>query len=64
MGRSCGKGDGGLTTEERRALMACPNAHLMTIPGAVFLLPNQVPNRIADVIVEAAGHAASPLPRR
>ena len=37
------KGDGGLTAEERRELMACPNARLVTVPGAVFFLPNQVP---------------------
>jgi pimeloyl-ACP methyl ester carboxylesterase len=47
------KGDGRLTVEERRVLMACPNAHLLTIPGAVFFLPNQVPKQIANVIVEA-----------
>jgi pimeloyl-ACP methyl ester carboxylesterase len=55
------KGDGRLSVEERRALMACPNAHLVTIPGAVFFLPNQVPKRIAEVIVEAVAHAADPL---
>jgi pimeloyl-ACP methyl ester carboxylesterase len=49
------KGDGGLTDEERRTLEACPNVHLVTIPGHVFFLPNEVPDRIADVIVEAAG---------
>jgi pimeloyl-ACP methyl ester carboxylesterase len=47
------KGDGGLTVDERRALAACPHAHLVTIPGAVFFLPNEVPNRIANVILEA-----------
>jgi pimeloyl-ACP methyl ester carboxylesterase len=51
------KGDGGLTDDERRTLEACPNAHLVTIPGSVFFLPNEVPDRIADVIVEAVGHA-------
>jgi pimeloyl-ACP methyl ester carboxylesterase len=44
------KGDGGLTDDERRTLEACPNAHLVTIPGAVFFLPNEVPERIAEVI--------------
>src|SRR5262249_51432797 len=47
------KGDGRLTVEERQALMACPNAHLVTIPGTVFFLPNQVPKPIADVILDA-----------
>jgi len=49
------KGDGRLTVEERRALIACPNAHLVTIPGTVFFLPNQVPKRIANIIVDAVG---------
>jgi pimeloyl-ACP methyl ester carboxylesterase len=51
------KGDGGLTDSERRALEACPHAFLVTIPGAVFFLPNEVPEQIADVILEAAGRA-------
>jgi pimeloyl-ACP methyl ester carboxylesterase len=49
------KGDGRLSVEERRSLLACPNAQLVTIPGTVFFLPNQVPKRIADVILEAVG---------
>ena len=51
------KGDGGLTDDERRTLEGCPHAHLVTIPGAVFFLPNEVPERIADVILEAVAHA-------
>ncbi|MBT2511464.1 alpha/beta hydrolase [Streptomyces sp. ISL-98] len=51
------KGDGGLTDDERRILKACPHAHLVTIPGAVFFLPNEVPDRIAEVIVEAVARA-------
>ena len=51
------KGDGGLTDDERRTLAACPNVHLVTLPGAVFFLPNEVPERIAGVILEAVGHA-------
>jgi hypothetical protein len=27
---------------------------LVTIPGAVFFLPNEVPERIADAIVDAS----------
>src|SRR3954464_9258223 len=49
------KGDGGLTDTERRTLEACPHASLVTIPGAVFFLPNEVPERIAEVILEAVG---------
>jgi pimeloyl-ACP methyl ester carboxylesterase len=51
------KGDGGLTDDERRTLEACANAHLVTIPGSVFFLPNEVPEKIADIIVEAGAHA-------
>src|SRR3954469_1281592 len=50
------KGDGGLTDAERRTLEACPQAVLVTIPGAAFFLPNEASGRIADVILEAAGH--------
>ena len=49
------KGDGGLTDEERRTLEACPHAHLVTIPGHVFFLPNEVPEAIAPVVLEAVG---------
>jgi pimeloyl-ACP methyl ester carboxylesterase len=51
------KGDGGLTDGERRTLEACPHAQLVTLPGAVFFMPNEVPGQIADFIVEAAGQA-------
>ena len=51
------KGDGGLTQRERATLEACPNAHVVTIPGSVFFLPNEVPERIAAVIVEALAAA-------
>ena len=52
------KGDGGLTDEERRTLEACPHAHLVTIPGHVFFLPNEVPEPIAAVVLEAAATTA------
>jgi pimeloyl-ACP methyl ester carboxylesterase len=51
------KGDGGLTDTERRTLEACPHAYLVTIPGDVFFLPNEVPERIAEVVLEAVSHA-------
>ena len=47
------KGDGGLTGHERAVLEACPHVRVVTIPGHVFFLPNEVPGRIADVITEA-----------
>jgi hypothetical protein len=47
------KGDGGLTQHERAVLEACPHVRVVTVPGHVFFLPNEVPQRIADVIVQA-----------
>jgi pimeloyl-ACP methyl ester carboxylesterase len=54
------KGDGGLTDDERQTLEACRHAHLVTLPGHVFFMPNEAPGPIADVIVEAVmSHAPS-----
>jgi len=47
------KGDGGLTTEERRTLEACSTVEVVTIPGSVFFLPNEVPDQIASVVNDA-----------
>ncbi|MDP9299495.1 MAG: alpha/beta hydrolase [Actinomycetota bacterium] len=47
------KGDGGLTRHERAVLDACRHVRVVTIPGNVFFLPNEVPERIADVVVQA-----------
>lgn len=52
------KGDGGLTDDERATLQAAPNATLVTIAGSVFLLPDEVPRQIADVISSAVAHAS------
>ncbi|MCU1355486.1 MAG: hypothetical protein JWM89_904 [Acidimicrobiales bacterium] len=51
------KGDGGLTQHERAVLEACRGVRVVTVPGQVFLLPNEVPERIADVIVQALAEA-------
>ena len=53
------KGDGGLTDDERATLEACPNTHVVTIPGNAFFLPNEESARVADVIVEAIGQTTS-----
>jgi pimeloyl-ACP methyl ester carboxylesterase len=53
------KGDGGLTDEERRVLEACPSAQVVTIPGNVFFLPNEVPEKVAEVIVAALARVAT-----
>jgi pimeloyl-ACP methyl ester carboxylesterase len=52
------KGDGGLTDAERATLEAAPNVTLVTIPGAVFLIPDEAPQRTAAVIADALKQAA------
>jgi pimeloyl-ACP methyl ester carboxylesterase len=51
------KGDGGLTDDERRALEACPRISLITIPGTRYFLPDEEPQRVAEIIAEAISHA-------
>ena len=51
------KGDGGLTDAERATLEAAPNVTLVTIPGAVFLIPDVAPQRTAAVIADALKQA-------
>ena len=51
------KGDGGLTDAERATLQAAPNVTLVTIPGAVFFLPDEAPQQTAAVIATALSHA-------
>lgn len=48
-------GDGGLTAHERAVLDACPHVRLVTLPGKVFFIPNEVPGRVAELILEALG---------
>jgi pimeloyl-ACP methyl ester carboxylesterase len=55
------KGDGGLTESERRTLEACSTVTVVTVPGKVFFLPNEVPDTIAAVIHEALA-AVAPQP--
>jgi len=47
------KGDGGLTAAERATLQAARDVTLVTIPGAVFLLPDEAPKETAAVIATA-----------
>jgi pimeloyl-ACP methyl ester carboxylesterase len=49
------KGDGGLTDEERGALDACPLTNVITIPGTCSFLPDEEPERVAEIIAEALG---------
>jgi len=47
------KGDGGLTDTERATLDSADNVTLVTVPGSVFLLPDEAPDRTAAVIATA-----------
>jgi hypothetical protein len=47
------KGDGGLTDAERATLESADKVTLVTVPGAVFLLPDEAPDQIAAVIATA-----------
>jgi len=51
------KGDGGLTDAERATLQAAPNVTMVTIPGAVFLLPDEAPQQTAAAIADALTRA-------
>lgn len=51
------KGDGGLTDAERATLQAAAHVTLVTIPGAVFLLPDEAPQQTAVVIAAALAQA-------
>lgn len=52
------KGDGGLTAAERATLQAAPSVTLVTIPGSVFLLPDEAPHETAAAIARALSHAS------
>ena len=43
------KGDGGLTDAERATRDAAPLVTVVTIPSAVFFLPDEAPRQIADL---------------
>ena len=47
------KGDGGLTDTERATLEAGSNVTVVTIPGSVFLLPDEAPAQTAAAIAAA-----------
>jgi pimeloyl-ACP methyl ester carboxylesterase len=52
------KGDGGLTDAERATLRAAPHVTLVTIPGSVFLLPDEAPRETASAIAAALSQAS------
>ena len=45
--------DGGLTDAERATLDSADNVALVTVPGSVFLLPDEAPDQVAAVIATA-----------
>ena len=51
-------GDGGLTDDERATLEAAPNVTLVTIPGAVFLIPDEAPKETAEAIASALSYSS------
>ncbi len=48
-----------LTDAERATLQAAPNVTLVTIPGSVFLLPDEAPQQTAAVIANALSAAGT-----
>jgi pimeloyl-ACP methyl ester carboxylesterase len=52
------KGDGGLTEAERATLRSAANVTLVTIPGSVFLLPDEAPKQTAAAIASALSRAS------
>jgi hypothetical protein len=52
------KGDGRLTDAERATLDADPLVTVVTIPGAVFFLPDEAPRQIAEVTAAALRQAS------
>ena len=53
------KGDGDLTTDERRTLEACPTTNVITIPGTSFMLPSEEPERIAEYVAAALARCSN-----
>src|SRR5712691_9140027 len=58
------KGDGALTGQERRTLEACPQTTVVTIPGTSYFIPNDEPERVASLLIEALGRVAEPKDRQ
>jgi len=52
------RGDGGITSEERSTLEACPRMTVITIPGASYFTPNEEPALVAGLVIEALGTSA------
>ena len=46
-------GDGGMTGDERRTLQAYAWIRIVTIPGPSFFTPNEEPELVAGLVVDA-----------
>ena len=57
-----GKGEVGLTDDERQALETCPSVELVTIRGSGHLALNDNPGAVAGLILAAMESAASAQP--
>jgi pimeloyl-ACP methyl ester carboxylesterase len=51
------KGDGGLTGSEWRALEACSQTSVITMPGTSYFIPNEEPAQVAGYLLEALASA-------
>jgi pimeloyl-ACP methyl ester carboxylesterase len=51
------RGDGDLTDGERRTFAACPHVRLVTVPGTSLFLPDEHPERVAEITAEALAAA-------
>ena len=47
------QGDGGLTEDERSILEACPDTTVVTIPGTSYFIPNEEPELVASLLLQA-----------
>ena len=73
-GRLCGSGvraevvfgeedEVGLTAAERSTLEACPTTRLHFLPNCGHMLPNQVPDRVAELILDTLAAPGTSPPR-
>ena len=49
-----------MTPAERSALEACPTTRLHFVPNCGHMLPNQTPDRVAELIVDTVATAPQP----
>ena len=52
-------GDGSATDDERRTLAADPDVTIITIPGKAFFIPNESPELVAGLALDALARRES-----